>query len=296
MSYWKAILLGLVQGLTEFLPISSSGHLSVFQFFMGNSGDDVLLFNVLLHIGTLAAVFICFRLTIWHLILEALAFLKDIFTGKYHIKTIREDFQSLNDRRKMLVYFVVSCVPLLFMLLPAGGGQSVMDKLSVFSTDKSILAEGFCFLLTGVVLVLGSIRAQRIRRYRKMDFFSAFTVGVAQLFAAALPGVSRSGSTISAGLLCGVSKNYMVQYSFILGIPAILAANLSELKDAVEMGSTLSVGPAIVGILTAAVSGIAAIVLLRWILKKDLFRYFGYYCAALGVFCIGTTIVTSLTA
>ena len=135
MSYWKAILLGLVQGLTEFLPISSSGHLSVFQYFMGNSGDDVLLFNVLLHIGTLAAVFICFRQTIWHLIQEAIAFLRDIIKGEYSFKTIKEDFRSLNDKRKMLIYFVISCVPLLFMLLPAGGGESVMDKLSVFSTD-----------------------------------------------------------------------------------------------------------------------------------------------------------------
>lgn len=294
MSYWRAILLGLVQGLTEFLPISSSGHLSVFQYFMGNSGDDVLLFNVLLHIGTLAAVFICFRQTIWHLIQEAIAFLRDIIKGEYSFKTIKEDFRSLNDKRKMLIYFVISCVPLLFMLLPAGGGESVMDKLSVFSTDDRILAEGVCFLLTGVILILGALCAKNIRKYRKMDALTAFFVGVAQLFAAAFPGVSRSGSTISAGLLCGVSKSYMVQYSFILGIPAIIAANLSELKDAVEMGSTLAVGPTIVGVLVAAVSGVAAIVLLRWILKKDIFQYFGYYCIAMGVFCLGATLVSSL--
>lgn len=297
MSYIKAIILGLVQGLTEFLPISSSGHLSVFQFFMGNTGEDALLFDVLLHIGTLLAVFICFRKTIWSLIKEAVAFLKDIFTGKYHIKTIKDDYNNLHPKRKMLIFFVVSCVPLLFMLLPAGSGESVKDKLSVFSTDKSILAEGICFVLTGILLISGSLRAKKIQQThgnRPMDFLSALLVGIAQLFAAAFPGVSRSGSTISTGLLCGVSKDYMVKYSFILGVPAILAANISELKDALEMGSTLSVGPTVVGVAVAAVSGVGAIVLLRIILKKDLFKYFGYYCAAMGIFCIGATIVTKI--
>lgn len=294
MTYWKAVLLGLVQGLTEFLPISSSGHLSVFQYFMGSTGDDMLLFDVLLHLGTLAAVFICFAPTIYGLLQEAIAFIRDIAHGEYHFRSFRDEFRAMAPRRKMLLYFVVSCVPLLLLLLPAGGGQRVLDKVSVFSTDDRILAEGFCFLLTGVVLILGGMRAAKLRRYRQMDALTAFLVGTAQLFAAALPGVSRSGSTISTGLLCGVSKEYMVRYSFILGIPAVLAANLAELKDAVAMGSALTVGPTLVGILTAAVSGIAAIVLLRWLLKKDLFQYFGYYCAAMGVFCIGTTILSAI--
>lgn len=295
MSYLKAILLGLVQGLTEFLPISSSGHLSVFQFFMNTGGSDALLFDVLLHIGTLAAVFICFRQTIWGLIKEAIEFIKDIFAKKYSFGTIKDDFKNLSPKRKMLVYFVFSCVPLLFLLLPVGGGENVKDKLEVFSTDNSILAEGFCFIITGIMLIFGSLRAKNLKKEQPMDFLSAFFVGVAQLFAAAFPGVSRSGSTISTGLLCGVSKDYMVKYSFILGIPAILAANISELKDAIEIGSTLAAGPTVVGVAVAALSGIAAIALLRIILKKDLFKYFGYYCCAMGVFCIAATIVTAIT-
>ena len=169
-----------------------------------------------------------------------------------------------------------------------------MDRLAVFSTDDSILAEGICFVLTGVLLILGTMRAKAMINYRDMDFTTAFFVGVAQLFAAAFPGVSRSGSTISAGLLSGVSKEYMVKYSFILGIPAILAANISEIGDAVGSGTAIGFGPALVGILTAAVTGVGAIILLRWILNKDLFKYFGYYCILLGVFCIGTTVVTNI--
>ena len=111
----------------------------------------------------------------------------------------------------------------------------------------------------------------------------ALAIGIAQAFAAGFPGISRSGSTISTGMIFGVSKETMVEYSFILGIPAILVANIVELKDAIDVGAQLDIIPTIVGIIVAAASGVACIKLLQWILKKDMWKYFGFYCLTLCV-------------
>ncbi|NLA76223.1 MAG: undecaprenyl-diphosphate phosphatase, partial [Clostridiales bacterium] len=279
----KAIILGIVQGITEFLPISSSGHLSLFQHWLGVGGDTSLLFSVLLHMGTLAAVFIVYYETIWDLVLEFIAMVKDIVHGKFKYKQIKGN-------RRMLVMFFFSCLPLLLLLIPIGDGQTVMDFFKRFSEDTSILAEGFCFLFTAVLLLAGARTAQIRKNGRKVNTIDAVFIGIAQAVAALLPGVSRSGSTISTGLMCGISKDYMVKYSFILGIPAILAANVMELKDAVEAGEKFDFLPAFIGIVIAAVVGVLCIKLLQVLLKKDMFKYFGYYCLALG----GITIIIGL--
>ena len=263
MEILKAILLGFLQGVTEFLPISSSGHLSVFQHFFGNvGGTSSLLFTVLLHMGTLIAVFVVYYKTIWGLIVEFFSTIKDIFTGKFK-------WSEMNENRRMLFMFVISCVPLLFLLIPVGGDRRIMDVLGGLADDNDILVEGVCFLFTAALLL----------------------VGVAQAFAAGFPGISRSGSTISTGMICGVSKEYMVRYSFILGIPAILAANVMEIKDAVALGEQIDILPVIIGVVTAAVVGFAAIKALEWLVKIDKFKIFGYYCLVLGVVVIIAGIV-----
>ena len=117
---------------------------------------------------------------------------------------------------------------------------------------------------------------------------------MAQAFAAGFPGISRSGSTISTGMICGVSKEYMVRYSFILGIPAILAANVMEIKDAVALGEQIDILPVIIGVVTAAVVGFAAIKALEWLVKIDKFKIFGYYCLVLGVVVIIAGIVEKI--
>jgi undecaprenyl-diphosphatase len=182
----------------------------------------------------------------------------------------------------MLVMFFFSCIPLLFLLLPVGNDMKLMDWLSGFSEDDSILLEGFCFLFTGCLLLSSTYVSKKNKLTREVNTLEAFAVGIAQVFAAGFPGISRSGSTISTGMICGVSKDYMVEYSFILGIPAILVANAVELKDAVESGAQLELLPTIVGVIVAAVVGVACIKLLQWILKKDMWKYFGYYCLVLG--------------
>ncbi|MDR1630587.1 MAG: undecaprenyl-diphosphate phosphatase [Oscillospiraceae bacterium] len=279
MNVLKGIILGIVQGLTEFLPISSSGHLSLFQYMFGMSGEDSLMITVLLHIGTLLAVFICFKKTIIELVLEAAALVKDIFARRF-------SWKDMNEKRRMLFYFVISCVPLLFLLIPAGGGENIMDKVAVFSNDGRILAEGICFLFTGVLLIFATWRYSNLKKNEKMNPLFAFIVGVAQVIAAAFPGISRSGSTIGTGMALGVKKEYMVRYSFILGIPAILAANVVELKDAVETGAEFEFLPILFGVIFATITGILAIKLIQYILKKDLFKYFGYYCLVIGVVAI----------
>lgn len=284
MSVIKAIILGIVQGVTEFLPISSSGHLSLFQHFLGVSGEGSLLFSVLLHLGTLIAVFIVFHKTIFELVVEAIALVKDIFTGKFR-------FKELKGKKKMLVMFFFSCIPLLILLIPVGNDMKLMDWLGGLSEDDSILVEGFCFLVTGVLLLTSTYISKTRTLNREVNTTDAFAVGLAQVFAAGFPGISRSGSTISTGMICGVSKEYMVEYSFILGIPAIVVANIVEFKDAVEAGAQLEALPTVVGIIVAAVVGVACIKLLQWILKKDMWKYFGFYCLAVGVFTIISSII-----
>ena len=275
----KYIFVGFIQGITEFLPISSSGHLSLFQHFLNVDGEGSLLFSVLLHLGTLIAVFIVFHKTIFELITDAFALVKDIFTGKFKYK-------QLQGKKKMLVMFVFSCIPLLLLLIPVGNDMKLMDVLSGLSEDDSILVEGFCFLFTGLLLLSSTYVSKKKTLNREINTLDAFAVGFAQVFAAGFPGISRSGSTISTGMICGVSKEYMVEYSFILGIPAIIVANAVELKDAIETGAQLELLPTIIGVLVAAVVGVACIKLLQWILKKDMWKYFGFYCLIIGVFTI----------
>ena len=279
MSIIKAIILGLVQGITEFLPISSSGHLSLFQHFLNVDGEGSLLFSVLLHLGTLIAVFVVFYKTIFELVIDAFDLVKDIFTGKFK-------FKQLQGKKKMLVMFVFSCIPLLLLLIPVGNDMKLMDLLGGLSEDDSILVEGFCFLFTGCLLLSSTYISKKKELNREVNTVDSFAIGLAQVFAAGFPGISRSGSTISTGMICGVSKEYMVEYSFILGIPAIIVANVVELKDAVEMGAQLEVLPTIIGVVVAAIVGVACIKLLQWILKKDMWKYFGFYCIVIGVFTL----------
>ena len=279
MSIIKAIILGIVQGVTEFLPISSSGHLSLFQHFLNVDGEGSLLFSVLLHLGTLIAVFIVFHKTIFELVVDAFGLVKDIFTGKFK-------FKQLQGKKKMLVMFVFSCIPLLLLLIPVGNDLKLMDVLGGLSEDDSILVEGFCFLFTGFLLLTSTYISKKKALNREVNTLDAFAIGLAQVFAAGFPGISRSGSTISTGMICGVSKEYMVEYSFILGIPAIIVANAVELKDAVETGAQLELLPTVIGVIVAAVVGVACIKLLQWILKKDMWKYFGFYCLVIGIFTI----------
>lgn len=274
MSILSAILQGILQGLTEFLPVSSSGHLSLYQYFTGISSEGSAAFSVMLHLGTLLAVIIAFRKTIGRLLVEFFRMLGDLFTGRLFKKA------KVTPPRRMLYYLMLSCVPLLFVL-------PLKDAISGISADSDIIVEGICFLLTAAILFLGERARPGTKKASTMTAKDSILVGVAQCVAT-LPGVSRSGATISAGLLSGFDRSYAVSYSFILGLPAVLAAGLLDLKKV--MGGEIldmSWGAALIGMLTAAVFGLLAIRLVHWLIRGNQFRIFAYYTLVIGVLTLG---------
>lgn len=285
MSVLKAFFLGVIQGITEFLPISSSGHMSLFYHFFGVTGQTAGLFSAMLHIGTLVAILVVFYKPLYDLFMELIEVIKDIFGKRFSFR-----LSEMSETRRMLFMFIISCVPLLLLLIPVGGGRNLMDLVGTVGSDNSIRAEGVFFMITGFLLLYATFTAETTTRYMKIDSSRAVFIGIAQFFAACFPGISRSGSTISTAMCLRVPKKDAVRYSFILCVPAVLASGLVEFKDAVGSGESVAVLPLIVGVITSAVVGVFGIRLLEIIIKKNLFKYFGYYCLALGfiVTVIGT--------
>jgi len=267
MTIWDALIQGIIQGLTEFLPVSSSGHLSLVQYFTGNSGETGALFSVLLHLGTLLAVFIAFRKTIWQLIVEAFAMLDDLLHRRF-------SFRHMNPERKMIWLLILSEVPLLFFVL-------IKDFYTAVSSDNDIMVEGVCFLITGLLLLLSDRLGSGKVDMGSMGPKAALAMGVAQGIAP-LPGISRSGSTVAAGLLMGLDRGFAVTFSFLMGVPAVLGANLLEVGDALAEPFPISLPVMIVGIGTSLLFGLIAIKLVQWLIHTEKFKYFGYYTLLLG--------------
>lgn len=273
MNIFEAIMQGIIQGLTEFLPVSSSGHLSLYQHFTGNSGEGALLFSAVLHLGTLVAVFTAFRKTIWELIKELGFMIKDIFTGKFKWK-------EMNPPRRAIIMMIIS----LLMLIPF---YIFKDFFEGVSEDSDIIVEGICFLYTATILFFSDRCVKGNKKFGDITVKNAVTVGTFQ-GVALLPGVSRSGSTISGGLFCGFERETAVQYSFILGIPAILGGCLLQVKDAVDQ-KAMDIEPLnfAVGFIVSAIVGICAIKMVNWLVKSDKFKIFAVYTLILGVVVIG---------
>ncbi|MBE6836439.1 MAG: undecaprenyl-diphosphate phosphatase [Ruminococcus sp.] len=275
MTILEAIFQAIIQGLTEFLPVSSSGHLSLFQHFTGNDGEGALMFSAILHLGTLVAVFVAFWDTIKALIIEFFRLCADIFRGKF-------SFKEMNGERNMIFMIILSTAMLLPFFIFKGFFES-------FAEDSSILAEGICFLYTAFILIMSDKCVKGTKNPEDITVKNAATVGIFQGIAL-LPGVSRSGSTISSGLFCGFSRETAVRYSFILGIPAILGGCVLEVGDAVKEGMTFEISY-LIGFVVAAIVGIMAIKMVSWLVKSDKFKYFGYYTAVLGVVVITIAII-----
>ena len=272
MTIGDAIFQGIVQGLTEFLPVSSSGHLSLVQYFTGQNGQTGILFSILLHMGTLLAVFIAFYQTIVELIVELFRMLGDLFRGRF-------SFKNASAQRRLIFLLVVS-------LLPMALSFFLLDLFDAMATDNSIIAEGVCFLITSLLLFMSERFAGGRKTAEDMRYRDAVAVGVTQALAP-FPGISRSGSTISTGLIFGLDREFAVAFSFIMGVPTILGANIMELRHVGEQGMAIPTPVLLVGILTSLVFGLLAIRLVKWLVVSDKFVWFAWYTLILGVLVIG---------
>ena len=266
MEWWQAILLGIVQGLTEFLPVSSSGHLMIFKELLGADAEGFLDFTVTVHFATVLATIVVFWGAIWQL-------LKGFFKFKY------------NDETDYICKILVSLIPVMIV------GFFFKDQVdALFSGSLKQVAVGLC--ITAALLVLSDQIGKRIRAPKAKDtrngisYGQAALVGLAQAFAV-VPGVSRSGSTIATGLLSGVRRDAMAQFSFLMVlIPIIGEQSLDLLKVATgheAFGGTVGAVALLLGFLAAFASGLFACKVMIAIVRKARLTWFALYCLLVAV-------------
>ncbi len=267
---FDAIVQAIIQGLTEFLPVSSSGHLKLYQHLTNQSAEEGTFMLVVLHLGTLLAVIIAFKDTVWALFKELFSTLKAIFTGKF-------SFKEMNPERRMLVMLFISCL----VLIPF----YILNKLTGIFEVENLIILGICFLYTSGILYLSDKKKDTNKTIGDITTKDALTVGLFQCIAL-FPGISRSGSTISGGLFRGFDRETAVRYSFVLGIPAILGGCVSELSDALNGEIDIKILPTIIGFVAAAVVGLLAIKMVKMLIKSDNFKVFSIYTLIIGVLTV----------
>lgn len=276
MTLLSSVLLGLVQGIAEFLPISSSGHLAIAEHLLGMSGVTEIpaFYDVLLHLGTLVAVFVAYWQDIRDMILEFFRGVGDLAHGSTPT--------PVPPARRLILLIIAGTLPL-FAVLP------IKEQIESLSDNMYFVA--VALLLTGFLL----FASDRVRKGRKTEknatIKDVLLVGVAQAVATC-PGISRSGTTITAGCFLGFDRKFAVRFSFLLSIPAVLGANILSLKDALEAGVEWGQLPVyLVGVAVASAVGYACIRLLRMIADKGKFGAFAYYCWAMGALTLILTLV-----
>lgn len=268
MSWWQALILGIVQGLTEFLPVSSSGHLMIFREVLGADPEGFLDFTVAVHFATVLSTIVVFWGAIWKL-------LKGLLQFKY------------NDETDYICKLIVSMVPIAIV------GLLFKDQVeSLFGENLTTVA--ICLLVTAALLFLSdkfSIIAKNVkesgRSYRNgISFWQALVVGLGQSFAVA-PGLSRSGTTIATGLICGVKREVMAQFSFLMVLVPIVGEQLLDLLDIATgeaaVGDGVGATALIVGALAAFFSGLFACKAMVAIVKKAKLSWFAIYCAVVAI-------------
>lgn len=303
MSILDAIIQGIVQGLTEFLPVSSSGHLAITQHILGTSGDGNLFFNVMLHVGTLVAVIAFYYKLIWSLIKEFFSMIKDIFTGKFK-------WSQMNYERNLIMMLIIGLIPLFLLFVPIPGtDMKIKDLAEVLSASPILLVTAISLLVTSALLTIGIICNRRnstnggkhlkgagkksSNGRESYTILDAVCVGLMQVAAAVFPGLSRSGSTLAVGEMRGINKQKALDYTFILGVPSIVAAALLEGIDAIKSpeGINVEIGVIIAGVIASAVVGYLAIVIFKWFLKSDKMSIFVIYTAIVGIAFIVISII-----
>ena len=260
MNWLQALILGLVQGLTEFLPVSSSGHLAIGREILGVEAAGDLVFEIMVHVATVLATIIVFRKQIWKL-------LCGLFKFKY------------NDETDYILKICISMIPVFIV------GMFFKDKVeSMFS---SLLVVGLALVVTAMLLFFSDIYGGRgkvaARQYRNgIGWWQALVIGIGQAFAV-IPGLSRSGTTISTGLLCGVKRSDVAQFSFLMVLVPILGEAFLDLVGGDVASSSVGAFPLLVGFLAAFVSGLFACKVMIALVKKAKLRWFALYCAIVGL-------------
>jgi undecaprenyl-diphosphatase len=262
MDWLESLILGIVQGLTEYLPVSSSGHLTIGANLFGLSGEENLAFTITVHVATvLSTCVILWKEIVW--------LFKDLFKFKW------------NEGTKYVVNILISMIPVAIV------GFFFKDKVEAIF-GSGLLVVGICLLVTASLLAFSYWAKPRQRE--NISPWHAFVIGIAQAMAV-LPGLSRSGSTIATGLLLGNSKQKLAQFSFLMVIPPILGEALLDVKDMAEQGVSVAMGgistsSLIIGFLAAFVSGCIACKWMINIVKKGKLIWFALYCAIVGILAI----------
>ena len=281
MEWFEAVLLGLVQGLTEFLPVSSSGHLEIGKVLLGVETTDDLLFTTVVHAATVLSTIVVFRKQIWDL-------LKGFFCGLKDWRIVENEagrkMLSCNDQTDYLLKMVLSMVPVMIV------GLFFKDKVE--SLFGSIQVVGGALMVTAVLLFFSDYASRPGRKsifpaneYRNgISYWQAFAVGLGQAFAV-VPGLSRSGTTISTGLICGVKREVMAQFSFLMVLVPILGETFLEIVGGEFGTSSVGVLSIVLGFVSAFVSGLFACKVMIALVKKARLSWFALYCLAAAV-CI----------
>jgi len=275
MTIYDAIVLGIVQGLTEFLPVSSSGHLVLFQKLLGYE-EPMISFDIAVHWGTLLAVFVFFGKDIWGMISQTFAFL-------LHLpKRSPKDLFMEYPYTLVAMFVIIATIPTAII------GLVFEEAFEYFF--GSLLAVGIAWFIMGLILVLSRKFQGGGRNLSQMNQQDSFLIGLVQGLAI-IPGISRSGSTILCAMLLGIEKREAARFSFLLSIPAILGAGVFKLREGIEfMGhSTWSLA---IAFLTASLVGYISISFLLEFINRGKLYIFGYYCLAISAFAIFLSVST----
>ena len=267
MSWLEALILGIVQGLTEFLPVSSSGHLEIGQALLGTSGEDNLTFAIIVHTATVLSTLV----VLWR---EVAQLVQGTFTT-----------WQWNKEKDYVAKILVSMIPVFVV------GIFFKDQVEAFF-GNGLLLVGICLLVTAFLLALSEwLQKKRQKAGHEVTYKDAFIIGIAQA-CAVLPGLSRSGSTIATGLLCGVKKESVAQFSFLMVLIPILGEAFLDLINLLqgEITSELGMFPAIVGFVAAFVTGCFACRFMIEIVRRQRLIYFAIYCAIVGATAIIATV------
>ena len=273
MEWFEAVLLGLVQGLTEFLPVSSSGHLEIGKALLGIETSDDLLFTTMVHAATVLSTILVFRKQIWDLI-------SGFFSGLKTLKLVKEEgglSLVCNDQTDYLLKIVVSMMPVLVV--------GLFFKDQVESLFGSISVVGVALVVTAMLLFFSDYASRPGRKSifpentsrNGISYWQAFAVGLGQAFAV-IPGLSRSGTTISTGLICGVKREVMAQFSFLMVLVPILGESFLEVVGGEFGASSVGALPLILGFVSAFLSGLFACKVMIALVKKAKLSWFALYC------------------